>query len=73
MNVTVSVEAIFMQIELGSVAGLYAISPDAQVDGSTGVVGEVATRLATIKLTDAPYATDTPADGSEPVTVPPPD
>ena len=62
-----------MQIELGSVDGLYAILPDAQVDRSTGVVGEVATRLATIKLTGAPSATATPADGLEPVTVPPPD
>ena len=68
-----SVEPIPIQIELGSVDGLYATLPDAQVDGSTGVVGAVATRLATIKLTGAPFATDTPADGLEPVTVPPPD
>ena len=73
MKVTVRVEAILMQIALGSVVGLYATLPDAQVDGSTGVVGAVATRLATTKLTGAPSATATPADGLEPVTVPPPD
>jgi hypothetical protein len=61
-----------MQIELGSVDGLSTKLPDAQMDVSTGVVGGVGTRLATMMLTGAPFATGTPVDELDPVTVPRP-
>jgi hypothetical protein len=66
----VSVEPTLIQIELGSAEGLYPMLPAAQVDRATGAVGGAATPSATVKLTGAPVATDTPVDGLEPVTVP---
>jgi hypothetical protein len=70
MKVTVSLEPTLTQIEPGSEEGVYATFPDAQVDGATAVAGGADMPPDTVRLTGAPVATDTPADGLEPLTVP---
>ncbi len=67
---TVSVEPTLKQIEPVSTDSVYATFPDAQVDGATGIVVGVDPPSDTVRLTGAPVATDTPADGLDPVTVP---
>jgi hypothetical protein len=65
------VEPTFKQIEPVSTDSVYAIFPDAQVDWVTGVAGGTDWPPSdTVRLTGAPDATDAPADGFEPITVP---